>query len=176
MYLEYNIDVFSSDSAGKIARTESVLLGADIGGFDMILGHLWLKTVTPIVDWANDHWTHLQVHDLSKKVDLALLNASEFEAKCSMEGTLAFTVAISDILKMDNKAQARPVPTIPAEYLDLAEVFSENGANTLPNHGPQYLSLETNKAQPFGPFYNLSQVEQEVLRGYIFDNLAKDFI
>ena len=50
VYLEYKIDVFTSDSAGRIARTESVLLGADIRGFDMILGCPWLKTVTPIID------------------------------------------------------------------------------------------------------------------------------
>lgn len=105
MYLEYKIDVFTSDSAGRIARTESIVLGADIGGFDMILGRPWLKTVTPIIDWANDYWTHQPVHDLSKTVDLALLNASEFEAECSREGTLAFMVAISDILEVDNEVQ-----------------------------------------------------------------------
>ncbi len=32
-----------------------------------------------------------------------------------MEGILAFIVAISDILEMDNKVQATPVPTITAE-------------------------------------------------------------
>ncbi len=135
VYLEYKIDVFTSDSAGRIARTESVFLGADIGGFNMILGRPWLKTVTPIIDLANEYWTHQPLHDLSKTVDLALLNASEFEAECSMEGTLAFMVAISDILEVDNKVQATPVPTIPAGYLDLAEVFSEGAANTLPDHG-----------------------------------------
>ncbi len=93
-----------------------------------------------------------------------------------MEGTLAFTVAISDILKVDNKVPARPFPTISAEYLDLAEVFSEDAANTLPDHSPQDLSLETTKVPPFGSLYDLSQIELEVLRGYISDNLAKGFI
>ena len=84
----------------------------------MILGHLWLRTVTPIIDWASNHLTQQPVYDLRKTVDLALLNASEFEAGCSMEGTLAFMVAISDLLEVDNKVQATSVPTIPAEYLD----------------------------------------------------------
>ncbi len=118
VYLEYKIDVFTSDSSVRIARAESVLWEVDIGGFDMILGRHRLKTVMQIIDWANNHWAHQPVHDLSKTVDLALLNASEFEAECSMEDTLAFTVAISDILEVDNKVQARPVPRIPAEYLD----------------------------------------------------------
>lgn len=46
----------------------------------------------------------------------------------------------------------------------------------MPDHGPQDLSLETTEAPPFGPLYNLSQVELEVLRAYISDNLAKGFI
>ncbi len=58
------------------------------------------------------------MHDQGKTVDLALLNTSKFEAECLMEGTLAFIVAISDILKVDNKVQATPVLTIPVEYLD----------------------------------------------------------
>ncbi len=58
------------------------------------------------------------MYDLKKTVDLATLNTSEFKAECSIEDTLAFTGAISDILEVDNKVQARPVPTIPAEYLD----------------------------------------------------------
>lgn len=37
-YLEYIVDVFTSDSAGRIVKTDCTVLGADIGGFDMILG------------------------------------------------------------------------------------------------------------------------------------------
>ncbi len=86
-----------------MARTESVLLEADIGGFNITLGRLSLKTVMPIIDLANNYWTHKLLHDWSKIVDLALLNGSEVEAEYSMEGTLAFMVAISDILEVDNK-------------------------------------------------------------------------
>ncbi len=68
-----------------------------------------------------------------------------------MKDNLAFMVAISDILEVDNKVQATPVPTIPAEYLDLAEGFSEDAANIFPDYGPQDLSLETIKASPFRP-------------------------
>lgn len=38
IYLEYTVDIFTSDSAKKIAKTNFTVLGADIGGFDMILG------------------------------------------------------------------------------------------------------------------------------------------
>ena len=103
VYLEHKIYVFTSDSAERIAKTESVFLKADILGFDMILGRFWLKTVTLIMEWVGDHCTHQPMNDLSKRVALELLNASEFKSKCLMEGTLAFMVPISDILEVDNK-------------------------------------------------------------------------
>ena len=65
---------------------------------------------------------------------------------------------------------------IPQEYLDIAEVFSEDSAHKLPAHGSHDLSIETTSDPPFGPLYNLSQTELEVLRGYIKDNLASGFI
>ena len=91
------------------------------------------------------------MHYLSKTVDLALLNASEFQVECSMKDNLAFMVAISDILEVDNKVQAILVPTTQAEYLDLAGRFSENAANTFPDYGPPDLRLETIKAPLFPP-------------------------
>ena len=116
------------------------------------------------------------MNDLSKTVDLALLNVCEFEAECSIESTLAFMVTISDILEVDNKVHATPVPTIPAKYLDLAELFPEDTTNTLPDDGAQDLSLEIIEAPLVKLLYNPSQVELEVLRGNISDNFAKRFI
>lgn len=103
-----------------------------------------------------------------------MLNAGEFEAECLTEGIRVFILAISEIVA--SSILSTPPITIPSEYLDLAEVFFEETANTLPEHGPHDLALEISKAPPFGPLYNLSQVELEVLREYILDNLAKGFI
>ncbi len=116
------------------------------------------------------------MYDPSKTVDLALLNKSELKVECSMEGILAFMVAISDLFEVDNQVQAISVSIIPAEYLDLTKVFSEDAANTLPDYGPQDLSLKTTEGLSLGSLYNFSQVELEVLKGYISDNLAKSFI
>ena len=77
---------------------------------------------------------------------------------------------------VDSSILSTPLITISFEYLNLAEVFSEEVANTLLQHGPQDLALETSEAPLFGPLYNLLQVELEVLRKYILDNLAKGFI
>ena len=70
----------------------------------------------------------------------------------------------------------RQIPLIPSEYSNLAHVFSEDVANTLPEYGNHDLRLETTDTPPFGPIYKLSQNELEVLLEYIANNLAKEFI
>lgn len=69
-----------------------------------------------------------------------------------------------------------PLITIPSEYLNLVQVFTEEVANTLPKYGPQDLALETSRAPPFGPLYNCTQVDLGVLQEYISNNLAKKYI
>jgi hypothetical protein len=69
------------------------------------------------------------------------------------------------------------LPAVPPEYADYYRVFSEEEANKLPEHGPQDHSIEIDgAAPPFGPLYNLSASELEVLRDYIEANLKKGFI
>ncbi len=67
--------------------------------------------------------------------NIPLVNASEFEAEYFTESACAFVVAISDIVDYSSTS-GTPSITIPPEYLHLAEVFSEEAANTLPEHGP----------------------------------------
>ena len=64
-YLEYIVDIFTLDSVGRIAKTNCMVLRADIGGFDMILGYLWLKLASPSINWENDYWTHHQDYDIT---------------------------------------------------------------------------------------------------------------
>ncbi len=114
-----------------------------------------MKKAFPLINWGNEYRTHHQDHDITRTANIALVNALEFEAECLTEGTYAFVVAISDIVDYSSTSST-PSITIPTEYLDLAEVYSEEAANTLPEHGPQDLCLETSGTPPFGPLYNLS--------------------
>ena len=54
---------------------------------------------------------------------------------------------------------------IPKAYQDLAAAFSEERANTLPEHGPHEMSidLEPGKTAPYGPLYSLLATEAKVL-------------
>lgn len=94
-------------------------------------------------------------------MDIALVNSLEFEADCLFKGAGTYIVAISDIL--NNSILSTALNTILWEYLDLAEMFSEEAVNTLPEHRPQDLSLETSGTLSFGLLYNLLQMELEVL-------------
>lgn len=127
IYLEYTIDIFTSDSEGRIAKTNCTVLG--IEGFDMILGKPWLKFASLLINWKKDHWTHHQNYDNTWPANIALVNKLEFKAEYPTENAYAFVVSISYII--DSSILSTPLITIAPEYLDLAEELSEEAANTL---------------------------------------------
>ena len=59
-----------------------------------------------------------------------------------------------------------------------ADVFDKVKTNTLPQHRPHDcpIDLQLGKEPPWGPIYNLSPTELEVLQVYIEVNLANGFI
>src|SRR5436190_7368487 len=74
---------------------------------------------------------------------------------------------------------APETPDIPEEYRDLAEVFSKAKSEELPPHrGPldHAIPLEPNSKPVFGPIYNLSETELQVLKRIHDENLRKGFI
>ena len=69
--------------------------------------------------------------------------------------------------------------TMPTEYLDFADVFSEKSANVLPERtgaNEHAIKLEKGKQPLYGPIYSLRPVELETLKTYIKTNLANGFI
>ena len=68
---------------------------------------------------------------------------------------------------------------IPEQYHDLVEVFSKAKAHELhPHHGhlDHHIPLEEGAKPVFGPIYNISETELQVLKNYIDENLCKGFI
>jgi hypothetical protein len=68
--------------------------------------------------------------------------------------------------------------SIPQEYHDYMDVFSEGSARELPPHRPydHKIELEEGKQPPTGRVYNMSQVELKALKEYLDDMLGKGFI
>ena len=68
---------------------------------------------------------------------------------------------------------------IPPEYHNFLDVFSKSKADKLPDHNPQYdhhIELEEGKQPPYGPIYNLSEVESAALQDFLKENLVQNFI
>src|SRR5205814_5580118 len=75
--------------------------------------------------------------------------------------------------------QATESPVIPEEYRDLAEAFSKSKSEELPPHHGSLdhsIPLDKDSKPVFGPIYNLSETELQVLREYIEEKLRKGFI
>ena len=69
--------------------------------------------------------------------------------------------------------------TVPVEYSDFADVFSEKSANVLPERtgaNEHAIKLEEGKQPPYRPIYSLGPVELKTLKTYIETNLANGFI
>ena len=69
--------------------------------------------------------------------------------------------------------------TIPAEYVNFADMFSEESAYLFLEQtgvNEHALKLEDGKQPPYGPIYSLGVVELKTLKTYIETNLANGFI
>ena len=69
--------------------------------------------------------------------------------------------------------------TVPTEYLDFADIFSEMSANILQERtgaNENAIELEEGKQPPYGLIYSLGPVELETFKTYIETNLSNGFI
>jgi hypothetical protein len=74
-------------------------------------------------------------------------------------------------------ATTAPTPVLPEYLVDYADVFSNENASMLPAHNKLDHAIETENGEPpFGPLYNLSQSELQVLRTYLEESIKKGWI
>jgi hypothetical protein len=68
--------------------------------------------------------------------------------------------------------------SLPEEYHEFADIFSESMAWNLAEHRPYDLKidLEDGTKPPYGPIYSLSPVELQALRDFLDKNLCSGFI
>ena len=125
---------------------------------------------------------------------VALVGLEEFARICEAEKSEAYLLQWRDVSgprRVFGSATVGGVGTggvpgpkvdkplvLPAQYADYADVFNKQRADVLPEHSQHDLAIETedNKIPPFGPTYDHSRLELDVLREYINDMLAKRFI
>jgi hypothetical protein len=74
-------------------------------------------------------------------------------------------------------AATASTPVLPKYLADYANVFSNENASILPAHNKLDHAIETKDGEPpFGPLYNLSQSELQVLRTYLEESMKKGWI
>ncbi len=121
----------------------------------IVLGHPWL-TRHPKVDWQ-------------------LKSVSAWSSHCHKSCLVSACPSVSVPVFQE---EAVDLSNVPAEYLDLKEVFSKSRAASLPPHRPYDCAIELlpGTSPPKGKLYSLSAPEREAMEKYISDSLASGFI
>ena len=117
-------------------------------------------------------------HGENLEIDIQVVSSlSEWDeavAEGYAVGCLWFIGDDESVATLWTDSQGNPVvERLPLLYREFAEVFSREGQNRLPEHGPWDMSidLEPGKQPPSGRLYPLSHDEMEYLRAYIDEML-----
>jgi len=150
-------------------HTEEIQLDlVALGTHSVILGVPWLKAHNPQIDWWKER---------------IILNQCQCRSDCRApsgdNGSPGQEELCATSDEPEDLAQASVLKRIPAAYKDYEYLFQEGPQNeALPKHQPwdHTIPIEPGKNPTFGPIYQLSEKELQVLKGYIDENLAKGFI
>uniref|UniRef100_A0A8C1TX85 ribonuclease H n=1 Tax=Cyprinus carpio TaxID=7962 RepID=A0A8C1TX85_CYPCA len=142
-------------TSGNHTETLSFLL-MDSPLAPVVLGHPSLFEHNPRVDWCTNTISTWSNH----------CHESCLVSACPSVSGSVFQIKAADL------------SNVPAEYLDLKEVFSKSRAASLPPHRSYDCAIDLlpGKTPPKGKLYSLSVPEREAMQKYISDSLASGFI
>lgn len=118
---------------------------------------------------------------LSSLIDISVVSPSSFSQMVRQNHDSAYLLDVAEIETLcsaEVEIQNPESPTLPSKYAEFEPIFSKVEADHLPPHRPydHTIPVVEGGKVPFGPVYNLSQVELKALHEYIKENLAKGFI
>ena len=123
----------------------------------------------PDIDWRTREIQYRKTRGSTHEISIISLHQLREEGR--KEEMFLFTISVkpSNTIKVESTLQ------LPKKYHHYADVFDKVQANTLPHHKPYDcpINLQPGKEPPWGPIYNLSPTELEVLRTYIEENLER---
>jgi hypothetical protein len=109
---------------------------------------------------------------------VSLVGPHAFATLCNQLGTQLFVMSVTQVVELASVQADKATPdpdlsTIPSEYHEFADLFSQEEADLLPPHRSydHQIPLEPGTTPPFGPIYSMSPTELGVLRKYIDENL-----
>ena len=122
-------------------------------------------------------------------IDINMISATGFVLNCQDPGATLFSITLEEI---DREIQDRQTTDqyveatnqelvarkLPAEYQDLADVFSQTDSDELPPHRTidHKIVLDQENSLGFSPLYHMSLAELQAVKQYLLDNLNKGFI
>ena len=181
------VDLTMTDSFGIKKRAKYILQVAATDAEEILLGYDWIYIARPEVKLDEHRWwwpleyNHVELVD-SSEIDHEVRQGARVFA-CYYD---PFTQTDSSLIVLDpttpriNAVSTDPPaePTVPSHLSDFADVFSAEAAGRLPEHGrlDHAIDIVPGKEVPYGPLYNLSPPELEVLRKYIDDATEKGWI
>ena len=151
---------FTIPTMGQVEPIIQMFRAIPLANHRLILGMPWLERVNPSINWREK--------TMSITENIQVLSAEEFTLEGEGEKTYSYQIT------------EEPVKVhLPREYEDYADVFDEQAESRLPPHRDNLdhaINLTPGSTPPFGPLYNLSETELQVLKEYIDKNLASGFI
>lgn len=193
-YGMHYIEFQQEDEKGHVRYFQDTFLAADIDT-RMILGMPWLAMANPNIDWAKKsfkwrEYTVVAAMTTTCRVDL--IEPEDFAELALNKDSDCFVVHAHQVISANEPSVHRDrreliaqadiatatTVELPAEYSEYSDIFSDSGAAGLPPYGvaDHAIDLVDDKQPPYGPIYNLNEVELETLRGYIETNLSNGFI
>ena len=131
---------------------------------NIILGWPQLESINPIIRF----WKKEQRYLVDPQRIIVVSN-KKFKRALRKGPSYAFLLFL--------QATSSPLE-LPSKYSEYADVFSEEGANTLPDERARHhaIDLIEGRDPPYGPIYSLSEKELAVLRDYLNSSLEKGWI
>ena len=145
----------------------------------MLLGMLGLAQEGIVIDLAARTWRFkIEKHTLelvhAHKFAKSLLKQPEVYALMVADNSSPLPNPMIGAVETQTGLLPTAAPTVlPEELIEYQDVFSTEEAGRLPSHQGNDHAIETTADPPYGPLYNLSIKELEVLRTYLDDALAK---
>ena len=169
-YGAYKLDYWLVDSWGHGRECRTLFYAVDQQGPDLVLGMPALSQLHILVDPQAEQWRF--------KVDagnLQIDKAEEFTQAIEKEPNVFAIVCAATVRGEQGDS---PSLELPRELLEYEDVFSNDKASVLPalKQGDHAIEVEDGKEPPYGPLYNLSQVELAELRRYLEGALQKGWI
>lgn len=157
----------------------------------IILGHPWLVTHNPLIDWSKGVIVSWRCKGSSLNTMFGQSTKDSTLCHCPLpletqpeppRHTKAIPLDIMTIPKPQIVPKSLNTPPeisrVPPEYSDLAEVFSKTRAASLPPHRPYDcpIDLLPGTCPPRGKLYSLSGPERAAMEKYVHESLDSGFI